>query len=468
MATVSRDLTMRSDAHKEAARARKRAISKPTLKDIEHIPGDDGSWIVGHTLQELRDPVAFTQKMVAKYGDVYRLRSFGGRHVTLHGPEGNELVLFDKDKNFSSELGWGPILDKLFPRGLMLLDFEEHRDHRKIMSVAFKTEPMKNYIGGLNDGITEQLPLWANGKTFKFYPAVKDLTLRLAAPCFLGVPFGPETNKINQAFADMVLASVAPIRQVIPGTKMYRGVKGREYMCGFFAREIGKRRANPGTDMFSQFCTTKDENGYGFSDQDIIDHMNFLMMAAHDTLTSSVTSLVWLLGRNPEWQDRIAQEVSALGISENGITYDMLAQLPLIEMAFKESLRINPPVPGAPRLALRDFTFKGHHIPAGLGVGINPMHTHRDPNIWPEPLKFDPLRFTEENSKGRHKYAWVPFGGGAHMCLGLHFAYMQAKVFFASLLRDYRIILPDGAGDNWQAWPIPRPKDGLPMKLVRV
>src|SRR3546814_2450237 len=82
--------------------------------------------------------------MVAKYGRVYRNNSFGGRSVALHGPEANELIMFDREKIFSSEQGWGPVLNLLFPRGLMLMDFEKHRADRKILSVAFKPEPMRS------------------------------------------------------------------------------------------------------------------------------------------------------------------------------------------------------------------------------------------------------------------------------------------------------------------------------------
>jgi cytochrome P450 len=85
---------------------------------------------------------------------------------------------------------------------------------------------------------------------------------------------------------------------------------------------------------------------------------------------------------------------------------------------------------------------------------------------WPEPERFDPMRFTPEASKGRHKYAWVPFGGGAHMCLGLHFATMQVRILLAQLLRRYRIELEPGAGASWQYFPIPRPRDGLPVRFV--
>jgi cytochrome P450 len=237
-------------------------------------------------------------------------------------------------------------------------------------------------------------------------------------------------------------------------------------MCAFFAREIPKRRAKGGSDMFSQLCRAHDEEGQTFSDQDIIDHMNFLMMAAHDTLTSSISSLMWLLGRHPAWQQRLREEAAGVLQADGQLAYDQLGKLELLEMAFKEALRINPPVPALPRRALRDFTYKGYKIPAGTMCGVNPLYTHRDPALWPDPMRFDPMRFSEANSRARHRYAWVPFGGGAHMCLGLHFAYMQAKVFFSQLLARADIVLEPNAGTHWQMWPIPRPKDGLPLRLT--
>ena len=108
-------------------------------------------------------------------------------------------------------------------------------------------------------------------------------------------------------------------------------------------------------------------------------------------------------------------------------------------MAFKEAMRLAPPVPSLPRRAMRDFEFKGFRIPAGTGVNINPLYTHFMPEIWPEPDRYDPSRFEPEASRGRHKFAYVPFGGGAHMCLGLNFAYMQAKCFTWHFLNNVRV-----------------------------
>ena len=434
-------------------------------QEIDYVPGRDGWPLVGTTFEQLKDPHGFTRKMVDKFGHIYRTNSFGGRFVQLIGPEANELVLFDRDKIFSSEQGWGPVLNLVFPRGLMLMDFEKHRSDRRTLSIAFKPEPMKLYADALNAGIAKRVSEWS-GKSFAFYPAIKQLTLDLAAASFLGLPWGPDADKINRAFVDMVQASIGVVRIPLPGTAMGRGVAGRKFLLDYFGREVPKRRASNAQDMFSQICRATKEDGTLLTDDEIIDHMNFLMMAAHDTITSSATSMVMLLARNPEWQVKLREEFAELGVNGDDLPYDRLNDLVLTDYAFKESLRMIPPVPSLPRRAIKPFSFGGYDFPAGTYVGIQPAYTHHMEEHWPEPDKFDPLRFEPEQVKVRHKYAWVPFGGGAHMCLGLHFAYMQIKILMWHMLRNHRIDIGEGSGDKWQAWPIPKPRDGLPITLA--
>ncbi|RDC59054.1 putative cytochrome P450 136 [Alteripontixanthobacter maritimus] len=442
---------------------------------LAHIPGEAGMPFFGHTFTQLRDPHTFARRMYETYGPVYKVRSFGRWNVALMGADANELMLFDRGKIFSSKQGWGPVLDKLFPRGLMLIDFDHHRVDRRALSIAFKPGPMRHYADALNRGISKQVEAWGEGAAetdMRFYPAIKQLTLDLAAESFIGLPFGPEADRINQAFVDMVQASVAPIRKPLPFTKMKRGVDGRAYLVDFFTAETLKRRGadgEMGQDMFSQFATATREDGTLLPVDEVVDHMNFLMMAAHDTITSSATSLVYLLAKNPEWQEKLRAELMAtVGGEGRDLTYDDLGKVELTEMAFKEALRLIPPVPSTPRRALESFEFKGYTIPAGANVGINAHLVHHLEEHWPDPTKFDPMRFTPELVRARHKYAWVPFGGGAHMCLGLHFAYMQTKVLMAHMLTRYRVEVADGYDPAWQAWPIPQPKDGMQIRLVRL
>jgi cytochrome P450 len=137
-------------------------------------------------------------------------------------------------------------------------------------------------------------------------------------------------------------------------------------------------------------------------------------------------------------------------------------------MAFKEAMRLSPPVPSLPRRAVRDVEFMGFRIPAGTNVNINPLYTHHMPALWPEPERYDPTRFTVEAARERHKFAFVPFGGGAHMCLGLNFAYMQAKCFTWHFLNRFRVSIADGYRPGWRMWPIPYPRDGLEVTLDAV
>lgn len=432
---------------------------------LAHIPGESGWPLVGNTIKMLSNPAGFGRGMIAKYGPVFRNNAFGGHNVQMFGPDANEMVLFDRDKVFSSEQGWGPLLNLLFPRGLMLMDFEKHRSDRKALSIAFKPEPMRHYADALNEGVAARIPAWS-GRTMPFYPAIKQLTLDLAATSFLGIPWGPEAEKINQAFVDMVQASIGIVRQPLPGTAMGRGVAGRNYLVDYFTPMVPERRVSDGQDMFTQFCQARDEAGEYLSVDAIVDHMNFLMMAAHDTITSSVTSMIWMLAKHPEWQQKLRDEMLSVAPAGQGVGHNALGQLELTEMAMKETLRMIPPVPSIPRRALKDFSFGGYTIPAGTTVGVSPSYTHHMPEYWPEPDTFDPMRFTPEATRERHKYAWVPFGGGAHMCLGLHFAYMQTKIVLHHLLTTHSVSVADGYEPAWQMWPIPKPKDGLMVTIT--
>jgi cytochrome P450 len=299
----------------------------PNPKALRHIPGNEGWPFIGNTLAVLADPKGQIEKSAAKYGLIYRTHLFGETSITMLGPDANELVLFDQARMFSSTHGWGPILGLLFPRGLMLLDFEEHRLHRRALSVAFKSGPMKSYLVDLDRGIAARVKQWkARPGEMLVYPAMKQLTLDLAATSFLGAGIGPEVDDITRAFVDMVAASVAVIRKPLPGTAMARGVRGRKRIVAYFSEQIPIRRAKGGgDDLFSQLCQATHEDGALLSTQDIVDHMSFLMMAAHDTLTSSLTSFVGELAADPEWQQKLRDEVNGLGLAADApTTFDNL------------------------------------------------------------------------------------------------------------------------------------------------
>jgi cytochrome P450 len=278
---------------------------RTTTEGIEHIPGDAGWPVIGHSLNFVRDPFGFHQGRRAEYGPVYKSYIFGGWNVMLHGADALEMVLMDRGKFYSSFNGWR-VLHKLFPDGLMLRDFDDHRAHRRVMQAAFKPGPMQDYVGRMNDRIAHSMDVWAGREGMRFYDAIKELTLDMGASVFLGLDMGPEARKLNQAFIDEVAASVAVIRKPIPGTKTWRGIRARAFLLDFFRDLIPQRRAGDGDDMFSQLCRAESEDGRMFTDQEIVDHLNFLLMAAHDTTTSALTTMAWALAQYPDWRSRSA------------------------------------------------------------------------------------------------------------------------------------------------------------------
>jgi cytochrome P450 len=445
-------------------------VTPPASRALAHIPGDRGWPLVGNTFEVLADPKRYFETRAAQYGLAVRANILGETGVTLLGPEANELVLLDQQRLFSSQFGWGRFMDRVFPGGLMMMDFDEHRLQRRALSVAFKAGPLKAYLTALDAGIAARVAQWrATPGPMLFYPAMKQLTLDLAATSFLGGSIGPEMNGVTSAFVAMVAATISLVRRPVPGTRMYRGMRGREHIVAHFSRQVPIRREQGGDDLFSELCRATTDDGALMSTQAVVDHMSFLMMAAHDTLTSSLSAFVWMLAANPEWQERLRGEVAGLDLRpDEPLSLDRLDAMKLTEMAFKEALRIIPPVPAVPRRALRDFEFAGYRIPAGTSIGINPLFTHHMPDVWPDPDRFDPMRFTDAAQAGRHRYAFVPFGGGAHMCLGLNFAFMQAKCFVRHLLQNLSVSVAPGYASSWKMWPIPQPRDGLRVTLTPV
>src|SRR5687767_12547140 len=154
--------------------------------------------------------------------------------------------------------------------------------------------------------------------------------------------------------------------------------------------------------------------------------MIFALMAAHDTTTITMTTMAYYLAKNPEWQERCRAESQAIGKRE--LDFEDLDKLPSLDLVMKESLRLCSPVPGLPREAVKDTQVLGFHIPKGTLVNVATFTNHYLAEYWPDPERFDPERFAPERREDKiHQYAWEPFGGGVHKCIGLHFAGMQVK-----------------------------------------
>jgi cytochrome P450 len=388
--------------------------------------------------------------------------------INLFGPDANRLVLMDREQIFSAQRPWTQIMGRIFTNGLLLRDGADHKHHRKIMHEAFTRPALREYVERMHPIVVrglESLP--SSGEPVLAFRTYKELTLALAASIFVGMDLGPATRPMNAAFENMVAASMSRIRLPLIGREFQRGLRGRQYMLDLLGGMLEKKHGDGGPDMFSRLCRARTPEGEALADREVLDHMVFLMMAAHDTTTSTLSSLTYELAKHPEWQERLRDESRALNLAEPGL--EELGQLESLGRALSETLRRYPPLPVIPRINTADFEFADFQIPAGCMVVVSPIHTHHMAEWWSEPFRWDPERFAAGRAEQeRHTHSWVPFGGGPHMCLGLRFAEAQVRLVMHQLLLRYRWTVPEGYEMPVQQAPISKPRDGLPVRFHRL
>lgn len=437
---------------------------------LAHVPGSYGLPVLGQSLRAMNDLLGFLTTDAAKYGLIFKTQLGMQKTVVALGADVNQQILLDRNRHFSNKKGYEYSMASFFGGALMLRDFDEHRMHRRIMQTAFKTDVLRSYVDVMNTTMTEHLDQWKNKTPFVFYPAIRIALLELAASIFIGVDKNdPQLKPLNQAFLNAVGGLNSLVRWNLPGFSHHKGIQGRRYLHNYFRSILPKKRTEEPNDMFAYFAQERDENGELFSDTDVIQHISFLMMAAHDTTTSALSNLTSALVTYPEWQDRLREE--SQGMNKPVLDYDDLDKMESLQLFMHEVLRLHGPVPLSLRRTTTDVVLGGMHIPAYTVLAVAPCYTHHMEEWWDKPHRFDPERFNSQRLEHkRHAFSYIPFGGGAHKCIGMHFAMLQIRCFTHQLLMKYNVCLPDNyrLPIQFQDVPFPHPKDGLPLVLKAI
>ncbi|UGT44656.1 cytochrome P450 [Nocardia yamanashiensis] len=445
-----------------------RALADPPPgSGLRPVMGDFGPPGIGHILGNLADPIGFARERTARYGPVQWMGGFGRPIVGLLSPAAVEDLLLDRNHVFSAQQGWEFLIGPFFKGGILLRDFDEHAYHRRILQQAFTRTRLIGYLDLTTPRIVRGIDAWEPGSGFLLYDRVKELLLEQATVVFAGAELGPEGTRLSAAFEAAVHGGQAIVRTNLPGGVWHRGLRGRRVLEEYFRREIGTKRAGDGDDLFSVLCRAETDDGDSFGDADIIDHMIFVMMAAHDTSTIAISMLGYELARAPEWQDRLRAESRALG--KPALDYADLDRLPGLDLAFREILRMHAPVGQLVRQAIADTEIQGHYIPKGTLLMAGPHTLMRSAEYWHDPDVFDPGRFEPARAEDKsHRFAWPAFGGGAHKCIGRYFGGMTVKAVLHRMLLGYRWSVPDGYRVPLVAGTGPKPGDGLPVRLERI
>ena len=437
----------------------------PAGSGLRPIMGERGLPVVGKTLEMIREGWDSSPVMFEKYGEVFWVRAFGTRVALAIGPDAAQEVLQNKHKVWSQS-GWEYFIGPFFTRGLMLLDGQEHLLHRRIMQEAFTRPRLEAYQGRIEAIIARTVPSWPTDEPMLMYPAVKSLSLDVATEIFMGTAPDGETQGLTQAFIDTVRAGTGLVRTRVPvlKTRWNKGLDGRQVLDAYFRKQIPAKRASTDDDLFAALCHVETDDGMKFSDDDIVNHMIFLMMAAHDTSTITATGMSYYFAKHPEWQEKARAESLALGTATP--TIDELESLTTLDLVFKEAMRLVAPVPALVRRATEDTELVGRYVPKGTMVVVAPGAIHTVGDHWVNVSDFDPLRHAEPRNEHKiHRYGYIPFGGGAHKCIGMAFGTNEVKALMHAVLTTYELEIPDDYEIEWDHTSLVMPTDDFPVTL---
>jgi cytochrome P450 len=337
-------------------------------------------------------------------------------------------------------------LRRLMGGNLLVLPHHQWLPRRRTLQPMFTKLRVRRYAGHMAAAAQALVDGWRDGATLDLDTECRALTLRALGRSVLGMDLDARADTIGPALRTALSwvtdrgSRPVNLPQWVPTPGQRRARRANATLHQLAADILAAVRNDPAIDaplVRALITATDPQTGQPLSDDDICNELVLFVLAGHDTTSTTLTYSLWALGRHPEIQDRLFEEVSALG--DRPLTPDDVPQLGHTVRVLHEALRLCPPGAGTPRLLKKDLVVDGYRLEAGTMAIVSFYAMHRDPQLWDDPLTFDPDRFLPERSQGRSRWQYLPFGGGPRSCVGDHFAMLEATLALATLIRTARI-----------------------------
>ena len=439
------------------------------------FPPGETSFSVRRTRGFAQNPLPILLDGYERFGPVFTMRVFHGNSVFMIGPEANHYVTVSHAGNFTWRDGHMGDLAALLGDGLLTIDGEFHRRSRRIMLPAFHHEAIAAALTTMNAEIDRALEDWADGARIDVYYWTRRLALRIAMRALFGLDPAAAGARIDVArsFEQGLGFWARPYwLQVVrgPGTPFAKMQAARRALDRVIFEEIARRRRSGerGTDLLSLLIDATDDDGESLNDRQIRDEVTTLLFAGHDTTTSTIGFMFYELARHPDVASQLRDELdTALAGERPDAALLMGGKLELLEMVQDETLRMYPPAWIGARKAVRSYEFARHTVPAGAYVNYSSWVSHHLPHVFPEPEQFRPERFAPEAKAALPKGAYVPFGAGSRICIGMRFGQLEVKAIASVLLERFEFELEPGYELRTRQMPTIGPKYGVPLIVRR-
>ena len=437
-------------------------------------PGPRGLPIVGSLFDYFLDMLGFLLRTAQRYGDIAYFR-LGARPVyLLSHPDYIKDVLVTNHRNFqkSRALQRSKIV---LGEGLLTSEGETHLRERRIIQPVFHRKRINAYADAMTGFASRIGDNWENGEVVDIHREMMRLTLAIVAKTLFGAEIRSGADDIGKSLTTIVNQfprMLFPLSEYLdkvplPGTRKFFNALETLNNTVYHLIEERRRSKEDKDDLLSMLLWAQDEEGgEGLTDVQVRDEAMTLFLAGQESTANSLVWTWYLISQHPDVEEKLHDEIDSV-LGERLPAVDDLQKLVFTRMVFSESLRLYPPAWTVVRRAIEDYQVDGYVVPSGADIYMSEYVVHHDPRFFPDPFKFDPERWTQDQGSSLPQFAYFPFGGGPRRCVGESFAWMEGMMLIATIASKWKMHLVPGQTIVPKALITIRPKRGMKMIMEK-
>jgi cytochrome P450 len=452
------------------------------LQDLPRLSG--GTPFVGHAREFQTHRFSMLERAAREAPGGARVLFFGMDALFVSAPAAAHDVLVEKARSFEKTPALRLVLYPLAGEGLFTSEADLWRRQRKLMAPLFQPAVIARYVGVVTDVVARAAGSWRDGAAIDLGREMTRITMAIVGKALFDADAFDEADALGDALTvalewtnenlgspwlalqmglgkaveagqGRIPAGLEPYRAALatalrapvflPGARGPRLRNAIAHLDETIQRLIDDRRATglSRDDFLTRLLEAQDaDDGARMTDRQIRDEAVTLFVAGHETTATALTWALYLLSRHPEAWSKLVAEANALGPDPD---YRDPSRLSYAVKVFKETMRLYPPLYLFGRRALEATTVAGCEVPRGAIVFVSPYALQRRPDVYPEPERFDPERFSPQGEAGRPRSAYLPFGAGPRVCIGNHFALMEGPIILSALARRLSFEIAKGA-----------------------
>lgn len=395
-----------------------------------------------------KNPIPFHKRYFDKFGDSFSLKIGTSKYIILS--RDNEIaqhILQKNQKNYHKSKFQSVYLSKYLGNGLLTVDGDFWLKQRRLIQPAFHKQKMNQLVENMNQTIVSELDGLVEEESVDLFPVMSQLAFNVVAKSLFELSISEEKlNRIKFIIEEVQNFLIKEIR--LPHKAWWFSVTGQVKKHLELAQEnnliikeiieertTSKKEVN---DLLNMLLETRyEDTGEGMSVQQLIDEIKILFIAGHETTANALTFTLYLLGKHPEVQEKIFQEIIEIESSTNDLV-EQLQKMTYLNAVLNESMRLYPPAWITDRQNVEDDNMGQFYIKKGTLIGVSFYELHRNPKYWENPNEFIPERFLGEQRKQSMQY-FYPFGAGPRMCIGAGFAIYEMCLTLSHIVKKYVI-----------------------------